>query len=405
MKRFRDPNRVLIILFLGIIVAVPLIQTVIEVRQEHGVRALEVFSEFPTAASLRAYERNMETANWAARLARPVLQFAQFAWMKDGGEKVVLGSSEWYFYKPGLKYMLVRPEKAQLAAATNDPVAAIVDFRDQLAARGIRLVVMPVPNKDSIYPDLLTSRIETMRGVLTPRTREVLERLRAAGVEVVDLFKEFSKARRQTGSTPQPPLYLAQDTHWSPAGVALAAKEVAHRLVALDLVRPGHIEYRERAAPVQRLGDIVRMIQAPLIERSLKPETVPSVQVIRYDSGHPYKDEADADILVLGDSFMRIYQHDEPNAAGFIAHLAKELKQPMMSLVNDGGGSTLVREELCGRPVFLKNKKVVLWEFVERDIGIGLKGWQCTPLPAAWPTSPAHVEKSGGRGAPKTPGS
>jgi hypothetical protein len=59
----------------------------------------------------------------------------------------------------------------------------------------------------------------------------------------------------------------------------------------------------------------------------------------------------------------------------------------MMSLVNDGGGSTLVREELCGQPAFLKNKKVVLWEFVERDIGIGLKGWQRTALPAA-PSNP-----------------
>src|SRR5262249_24639891 len=91
----------------------------------------------------------------------------------------------------------------------------------------------------------------------------------------------------------------------------------------------------------------------------------------------------DAEILVLGDSFTRIYQQDEPGAAGFIAHLAKELKQPLFSLVNDGGGSTLVRQELRGRPAFLKNKKVVLWEFVERDIGLGLEGWKLVPLPSA----------------------
>ena len=53
----------------------------------------------------------------------------------------------------------------------------------------------------------------------------------------------------------------------------------------------------------------------------------------------------------------------------------------MMSMVNDGGGSTLVREELCGRPFFLNGKKVVVWEFVERDIGMGVKGWRRTPLP------------------------
>ena len=51
-----------------------------------------------------------------------------------------------------------------------------------------------------------------------------------------------------------------------------------------------------------------------------------------------------------------------------------------MSLVNDGGGSTLVRQELSNRPVFLKNKKVVIWEFVERDIGLGIEGWKRVPL-------------------------
>ena len=401
--RLRDPNWALIVLFLAIIAAVPLIQILRELRQEDGVRAFEVFSEVPTSANLRAYERNMETANWAPRLSRPWLQFAHFAWLKDGGEKAVLGSPGWYFYKPGLNYMLARPEAAQPANATNDPVAAIVDFRVQLAAHGIRLLVMPVPNKDSIYPDRLTSRAETLHGVVTPRTRELMERLRAAHVEVVNLFNEFGEARQQSGSTPEVPLYLAQDTHWSPAGVALAAKAVARRLTALGWVQPGQIEYGERAAPVQRLGDILRMMQSPIIERSLRPESVSSVQVVRRDDGEPYKDEADAEILVLGDSFMRIYQQDDPNSAGFIAHLAKELKQPMMSLVNDGGGSTLVRQELCARPVFLKNKKVVLWEFVERDIGIGLGGWKLVPLPAVSPSSLNPINDPATMRKPKTP--
>ena len=78
---------------------------------------------------------------------------------------------------------------------------------------------------------------------------------------------------------------------------------------------------------------------------------------------------------------MRIYQQDEPGGAGFIAHLAKELKQPLASLVSDGGASTLVRQELHRRPGLLRNKRVVVWEFVERDIHLGTEGWQQVPLP------------------------
>jgi hypothetical protein len=380
MKRLRDPQLVLILIFLGTIAGVPLIQILIEAREQYGIRAFEVFGQSPTVENLRAYERSLEGANWAARLSRPWLQFAQFAWLKDGGEKVAIGREGWYFYKPGLNYMLASPPSAKPSNATNDPVAAIVDFRDQLAARGVRLLVMPVPNKESVYPDRLTSRAQPRRGVLAPGTQELLQRLRMAKVEVMDLFKEFHDACQQNDSIPLIPLYLAQDTHWSPVGVDVAAKAVARRLVELGWAGPGRVRYTEQFVPVQRLGDILRMLQVPPVERRVPPETVSCAQVVRSDNGQPYKDAAEAEILVLGDSFMRIYQQDEPESAGFIAHLAKELNQPMMALVNDGGGSTLVRQELSSRPVFLKGKKVVLWEFVERDIGLGLEGWKRVSL-------------------------
>jgi hypothetical protein len=391
MRRLRDPKWILIFFFLGIIAAVPLIQTMIEAGGDEGVIALEVFSAPPTAANLRSYEKKLEAAGWVGRFSRPLVQFAQFKWLNYGGEKAIVGPQGWYFFKPGLNYMLARPEIARAANATNDPVAAIVDFRDQLAARGIDLLVMPVPNKDSIYPDRLTSRAKNMEPLMAPRTRQLLERLNAAGVEVVDLFKEFSPTR-QSGSNSVTPLYLAQDTHWSPAGVTLATRAAARRLTELRWVRLGNVNYGERPAPVQRLGDIVHMLQAPKIERMLTPEKISCVQVVRGQEGQLYKDDPNAEILVLGDSFMRIYQENTPTAAGFIAHLARELKQPLLSLVNDGGGSTIVREELCARPIYLKNKKVVLWEFVERDIGIGIKGWQRTPLPPASPTAPISAD-------------
>ena len=88
-----------------------------------------------------------------------------------------------------------------------------------------------------------------------------------------------------------------------------------------------------------------------------------------------------SEILVLGDSFLRMYERDEPGSGGFIAHLAWELKSPMASIVNDGGASTLVRQQLSRKPALLTNKKLVIWEFVERDILFGTEGWQQIPLP------------------------
>ncbi|MDB6037339.1 MAG: hypothetical protein JWM99_1180, partial [Verrucomicrobiales bacterium] len=223
MSRLREPKWVLILIFLSIIAAAPIVQTLRELHGNDGVIALEVFGEWPTAESLRSYEEKMEGANWAAQVSRRWLQFAQFTLLKEGGEKVVVGSQGWYFFKPGLNYMLLRHDSTHASDATNDPVAAIVDFRNQLEARGFRLLVLPIPNKESIYPDRVTPRAKNLRSVMAPRTREVLEGLSRAGVEVVDLFKEFSEVRRRDGPSAKTPLYLAQDTHWSPAGVALAA--------------------------------------------------------------------------------------------------------------------------------------------------------------------------------------
>jgi hypothetical protein len=91
----------------------------------------------------------------------------------------------------------------------------------------------------------------------------------------------------------------------------------------------------------------------------------------------PFKDDfRKAKILILGDSFSRIYQTDSPVNAGWIAHFAKEVGRPVASIVSDGGASTLVREKLARKAGVLKGKKLLIWEFVERDLRFGAEGWK-----------------------------
>ena len=53
----------------------------------------------------------------------------------------------------------------------------------------------------------------------------------------------------------------------------------------------------------------------------------------------------------------------------------------MDAIVSDGGASTDVRRKLSTNPEILEGKKVVVWEFVERDIALGSQGWEDVPLP------------------------
>jgi len=192
---------------------------------------------------------------------------------------------------------------------------------------------------------------------------------------VLDLFEAFDEAK--TMQT----LYLAQDSHWSSLGAQLAAKKTAERLIELGWVEKGQSRFKYRPLLLTRLGDILQMMRMP--DKKMQAEGINSTQVLNADTGAPYTDDANSDVLVLGDSFLRIYERDEPGSAGFISHLAYELSKPVASLVNDGGASTLVRQQLYRKAALLEGKKVVVWEFVERDIRFGTEGWQKVPLPGA----------------------
>ena len=366
--------------FLAILSAPGAIQLLTEIQRGDRPQILSVFDRLPTVQSLRAYERELEDTSRVVTALRPWIQYVQFNLLEDAGRKALIGLDGWLFYQPGVAYCCESVQPDGSAESESGALPAIVGFRDQLEVRNIRLLVVPGPNKESVYPEKLTRRAESIQAALCPSTRALLEGLRAAGIEVVDLFRLFVDAKRANAGQGKP-LYLVQDSHWSPTGLTLAAKAVASRLLGSGWVHPGGVRYEERAAPVERIGDLVSMFQVPQIERHFLPEGIPCVRVVRQADGAPYADDPNAEILLLGDSFLRVFERDEPGAAGFTAHLAKELEHPLASIVSDGGASTLVRQQLYRRPELLAKKKVVIWQFVERDIRDGAEGWQNVPLP------------------------
>jgi hypothetical protein len=321
----------------------------------------------PTQSNLRTFEKDLEDRSIFAQSARPWIQYWRFIAFRDAGEKVLFGRDGWLFYRPDVRYLVDSPPVEE-----EDPFEAVRDFRDQLAARGIHLIVIPMPGKPSLYGNMLTRRIKASQEVSSPTTT-LLERLRVSGIETVNLFHLFEEVSAV-------PYYLARDTHWSPQAAERAAAAVAARLRELGWIADGSTAYDARPVEVNRSSDIARMTRVPLIEAAFPAERVVSHQVFEQSSGAKYRDDPMSPVLVLGDSFLRIYQTDAPTSAGFIAHLARELRQPVASVVNDGGASTLVRQELARRPQLLAGKKVVIWEFVERDIRFGTEGWKRVPL-------------------------
>ncbi len=363
------------VFFLAVISVPPLWQTAVEVARGNRPQLLELFSMSPTSSRLRAWEHSLEETSVTAKAVRPWIQHVWFRLLHYAGEKVLTGREGWLFYRPDVRYLV---EGEAFDSTHDDPLPAILDFQQQLARQGTRLILVPIPGKPSIYPDKLTARAAT-NGIRSP-TLSLMARLRSAGVATIDLFHAFHQIRQ----TEQTPLYLRRDTHWSPQAAEAAAKMVAAQAREMGIPN-GNVSYQVRRVFARRIGDIAKMIQIPEVASLYAGEEVQALQVMGL------QEDPSAEVLVLGDSFSRIYQTDEPKAAGFIAQLALELRMPVASIVNDGGASTLVRQDLARRPQLLRGKKLVVWEFVERDIRYGTEGWKLVRLPI-FERSPAQGE-------------
>ena len=381
MTESKDRHIFLITAFMLALLSVGATQLADELREVQGVQLVELFRQLPTKDNLRTFENDLEKNCRLAEKLRPSVQYVQFLLLADMGDKALMGRSGWVFYKPAVQYLL-EPLPADSGNGRVDVLSTIISFRDQLAQRGIKLLVVLAPNKASVYPEMLTRRATSSQRPVNPGTIEIISRLEEADVEVVDLFGIFAEAREGLLPADNTRYYLSQDSHWSPDGMRLAAEAVAKKILDSGPVEKGNVGYGLKPVNIERYGDVLKMIRVPRIEKMFERETLNCEQVVNADTGQLYQADPNSEVLIMGDSFLRIYSRDEPRSAGFIEHLAFELGLPLTSIVNDGGASTLVRQELSRKPALLRNKKLVIWEFVERDIRFGMEGWQEVILPS-----------------------
>lgn len=348
---------------------------------------------------LRKYEKEMENSSIFAVAIRPVIRFANYAFFNDLGDKAILGKNGWMFYKPDVEY-LYKPSVTDIRSKVvdynsqplkDDPVNAILNFKKQLAEMDIDLLVVIIPGKPSVYPDLINPNIRISEERKISHSTDIMKLLKEKGIEVIDLFHPFIQARQQD-SLFGDSLYLRTDTHWKTRGLRIAASITAEAIKKKSWFNDNSmkVEYIIDSVEIYRNGDVGLMTKLPDfrihdLQLNLPLEKTKCYQVFsinRNDSGQLisktlYKDDyRKSRILILGDSFSRIYQTDEPRGAGWISHLAYEISEPVASIVNDGGASTIVRQTLSRKVSLLKGKKLVIWEFVERDLRFGAEGWK-----------------------------
>lgn len=379
--------------FLLLIFSVPLGQVIWELTQHQSPTVLQVFQSMPTRASLRQFEESLESASLPRVSIQPAIQLGLSGWLGFGSDKVVIGRDGSLFYTPGVEYLTGpgfldsehihnRHKKMVEGGKTEfrpDPRPAILQFHEQCRQRGIRLVLLPIPDKAQLQPAQLSRFAERSDSIPPPNNpdyQRFLDDLRTQGVEVLDVLP--------AQISPNDRRFLTQDTHWTPEWMGEVARQVAEQLRPRLPVAaaPKLIKQPDRVA---RVGDLVDMLRLPADQTLFQPQTVTIERIVEASSKLPWQPSAKADVLVLGDSFSNIFSSPQMgwgDSAGFVEHLAYHLGRPLDRLVRNDAGAHATREMLANEMRRgndrLAGQKVVIWEFAARELACG--DWKLTPL-------------------------
>src|SRR4029077_10942846 len=195
-------RQTLIALFLLTIVAVPLVQLIGEFRAAGSISRLPMISIFkslpwlPHSEDLKRVERTLENESLVSQWLLPRVQYLLTVVLGAGNEQVYLGHDPWLFYRADVDHVIGPPfldplrlkHRLQGSRVQPDPIKAIVDFRNQLTARGIDLVVLPVSVKPSVEGEMLAvsnaNRAQASGALPNPSFNEFKARLEREKVRV-----------------------------------------------------------------------------------------------------------------------------------------------------------------------------------------------------------------------------
>ncbi len=339
---------------------------------------------------LHAFEDSLEDESRLGQTLRPGAQKFLTGVLGAGNEQAYVGREGWLFYRPDVEYVTgrgflqpdvlerrVRNTEEWTAPPQPDPRPAIVELHRDLASRGITLIVMPVPVKPTVHPDMLVDGFD--RGALpqNPDYARFLEDLRREGVLV------FDAATALPGRSSDVSQYLATDTHWRPEAMEAVADRLArtiHEFVELTVA--ANPDYRTSAVDVTGRGDILGMLDLPERQMLFPPETVTIRRILQQD-GSPWRSSPEADVLLLGDSFANIYSLESMGwgtSAGLAEQLSFALGRPVDRMVQNDAGSYATREMLArAEPSRLAPKRVVVYQFAARELAFG--DWRLLGVP------------------------
>lgn len=273
-----------------------------------------------------------------------------------GSEQVLIGAGNRLYLRETLA--LCAPEKKALPAA-EEARKAILAYQAAAKARGVALVVVPVPEAPVLYPEDVWPSEELTEG---PAWSDAFllwrDALVAADVDVLDVAPAIWSAKKGSHD-----FWLPQNSHWSPAAAAVAGRFIAEHVRPLLGTYPPR-RYETRMARQAVPSDLSTHL--PLEQRAA---AFACDSWLVESAGRLVTGDDAASVLLFGDSFSRIYSTPEKSivpGADLGRQIALTLGAPVQVIAENGKNASETRGLLLQKPGAVRQKRVVIWEFATR---------------------------------------
>ena len=295
--------------------------------------------------------------------ARTFWGTTEYTLFNDGRSGVVIGKDGWLFTSEEFQTSRKAP---QIYA---DHMSYIKDTATALAEKNIKLVVVLLPAKATMYTDKLgTHRYPASKAHIYSDTYEALIKDK---IQVVDLLSLMSSAPDQ--------FFLKTDTHWTQAGASATAKVVASRSRDARSVGSNKMSFQTIPAGevIAHDGDLLRYlpvtseIKTGLMQDRIGPLTTEPIATAEPAAGGEaslFGDET-LDIVLVGTSYSA-----NP-LFNFAGALKEQIGADILNAADEGKGPFVTmkawRENTLVEGASLP--KVVIWEIPERYLTIADK--------------------------------
>ena len=280
---------------------------------------------------------------------------ARYVLLNAGREGVRVGKDGWLFTSEEF----VQPGNAQ--SAVDPAVERIAQIKSELKAKGVDLLIVPLPAKNDIYAAKLDGS-DIAAAEMAERYSRFLVALTKAGVANVDVRTAFE----QQVTSKQ--LFLRTDTHWTPEGAELTAQTISKAVADLGItgLSTSAVTMSD-AGEVKVQGDLTSFVTsgkyAPLVGLETEAVTRVVAQIAGTGTVDLFADDG-FEIVLVGTSYSANQNWSFPE------YLKQNLKSDVLNVAKEGQGPGIpMLDYLAGEQLRQTPPKLVIWEFPVRYLG------------------------------------